>query len=54
MPVFGGVSAAGAWGESESSWGAVWMNDNVMARGAVGCVMQGPFQVRSASSQALD
>ncbi|KAG2450117.1 hypothetical protein HYH02_000220 [Chlamydomonas schloesseri] len=45
MPVFGGVSAAGAWGDSESSWGAVWMNDNVMARGAVGCVMQGPFQL---------
>ena len=47
MPVFGGVSSPGAWGESESSWGAVWVDGQVMARGAVGCVMQGPFQVRA-------
>ncbi|GLC35702.1 hypothetical protein PLESTB_000485500 [Pleodorina starrii] len=45
MQVFGGVTSPGAWGESESNWGAVWLNDRTFAQGAVGCVLQGPFKL---------
>ncbi|GIL43225.1 hypothetical protein Vafri_1026 [Volvox africanus] len=45
MQVIGGVTAPGAWGDSESNWGAVWLNDQTYAQGAVGCVLQGPFKL---------
>ncbi|GLI68876.1 hypothetical protein VaNZ11_013422 [Volvox africanus] len=45
MQVIGGVTAPGAWGDSESNWGAVWLNDQTYAQGVVGCVLQGPFKL---------
>ncbi|GFR41157.1 hypothetical protein Agub_g1821 [Astrephomene gubernaculifera] len=44
MKVVGGVTAPGAWGESESEWGALWLNDRTFAQGAVGCVLLGDFK----------
>ncbi|GIL72754.1 hypothetical protein Vretimale_4461 [Volvox reticuliferus] len=45
MQVIGGVTAPGAWGDSESNWGAVWLNDQTYAQGAVGCVLHGHFKL---------
>ncbi|KXZ56575.1 hypothetical protein GPECTOR_1g517 [Gonium pectorale] len=50
MQVVGGVTAPGAWGESESNWGAVWLNDQVYAKGAVGCILRGPFKLDTIAS----
>ncbi|KAG2483443.1 hypothetical protein HYH03_017697 [Edaphochlamys debaryana] len=47
MQVVGGVTSPGAWGESESSFGAVFLNGRAYAQGAVGVVMQGPLKLDS-------
>lgn len=46
MPVLGGVTAPSAWGETEHSYGALFLGSRTFAQGAVGCVMHGPLAVQ--------
>jgi len=50
-PVIGGVSSPGAWGQGhpgQSNWGAVYVDEQILAKGAAGCIMHGNFQVSTA------
>jgi small ligand-binding sensory domain FIST len=46
MPVLGGVTEPNAWGETEHSYGALFLGSRTFAQGAVGCVMHGPLAVQ--------
>ncbi|GAX75381.1 hypothetical protein CEUSTIGMA_g2825.t1 [Chlamydomonas eustigma] len=52
--IVGAISCPGAWGplqesEGKQGWGAVYLDDKVMAKGvAVGCFLQGNFQLNTA------
>lgn len=46
MPVLGGVTEPNAWGETEHSYGALFLGGRTFAQGAVGCVMHGPFAMQ--------
>ncbi len=43
--VVGGVTFPDAWGDTDHSHGAAFLDDATHAQGVVGCVMTGPFQV---------
>lgn len=46
MPVLGGVTEPDAWLDTEHRFGALFLGEEVLCQGAVGCIMQGPLQVK--------
>lgn len=51
--VVGGVTSPDAWGDTDHSHGAAFLDDATHAQGVVGCVMTGPFKVSTPAADTL-